>query len=133
MNAKIKVEKEVEIKYVKVFLPVRYEEEDIPNDFPLRDGDVWRAFIDIDTGEIQSWPNGKSGEMHMKVCDEGSYYLCDILGNDILSIERNYVPNRLIPPTDGYGDYIYFDIDSNGVIKNWYKNPSIEQFLNYED
>lgn len=130
MKAIIKVEKEVEIKYVKIQVAVRYEEEDIPNDFPLRSGDMWNAIIDIDNGVIMDWPKGEKGNLEMKICDEGSYYLLDENYDTILSIEEDYVPNKLLPGS--YGDYLKLHIGENGVISNWYSKPSIEDFL-FED
>ena len=130
MKTTIKVEKEVEIKYVKVQVAVRYEEEDIPNDFPLRRGDRWNAIIDIDNGIVMDWPKGEKGNLEMKICDEGSYYLLDENYETILSIEEDYVPNKLLPGS--YGDYLKLHIGENGVISNWYSKPSIEDFL-FED
>jgi len=130
MKTTIKVEKEVEIKYVKVQVAVRYEEEDIPNDFPLRSGDMWNAIIDIDNGIVMDWPKGEKGNLEMKICDEGSYYLLDENYDTILSIEEYYVPNKLLPGS--YGDYLKLHIGENGVISNWYSKPSIEDFL-FED
>lgn len=132
MKAKIKIEKEIDIKNVLIELPVRYDDEDIPYDFPLRVGDDWKAVIEIDTGRIVGWPKGETGNMHIKVCDEGNYYLIDDTGATIASIEEDYVPNKLLPPVDGYGDYVHFIINEDGIITNWYKNPKISQFFNKE-
>jgi hypothetical protein len=131
MKTTIKVEKEVEIKFVKIAVSVRYEDEDIPFDFPLRDGDMWKAKIDIDKGVIVGWPQGQKGNLDMKICDEGSYYLLDENENVILSIEEDYVPNKLLPGS--YGDYLKLHIDENGIITNWYSNPSIEDFTTEND
>jgi len=127
MKTTVKVEKEVDIKFVKVEVAVRYDEEDIPNDFPFRKGDMWVASIDIDKGQVIGWPEGIAGNLSMKVCDEGSYHLYDSEGNCIKSIEQDYVPNNLLPGK--YGDYIDLHIESNGVISNWYKNPSFSDFF----
>jgi len=121
--------KEIDIKYLKVILPIRYEEEDIPNDFPLRIGDTWTAEINMDTGIIKNWPIGKHGKIdYMKVCDEGTYILIDEHGGIVKEIRRDYVPNKLLPPNDGYGDYVTLDIDVNGKILNWYSSPSLSNF-----
>lgn len=128
MKAIIKVEKEVEIYAVKVCVAVRYDEEDIPNDFPLREGDVWNAIITIDEGRVIGWPEGQKGHLAMKVCDQGSYHLLDSDYNTILSIEDDCVPNKLIPGK--YGDYIDLQIGVGGLVGNWYKNPSIADFIN---
>ena len=127
MKAKIKIEKEVEIKMVKVDVAVRYGEDDIPKDFPLRRGDMWSAIIDIDEGKVLDWPEGKTGRLQMKVCDEGSYFLLDDKGNTVLSIEQDYVPNALIPGR--YGDYIDLKISESGLILNWPNQPSISDFI----
>lgn len=116
---KIKVMKEVEIEpaFIRVELAVRYDEEDIPNDFPLRKGDMWNATITA-AGKIIEWPTGQTGELAMKVCDEGSYYLLDADKKELAKKEQEYVP-CCIPGS--YGDYVDFTIDANGVIANWSK------------
>lgn len=128
MKQILKIEKEFDIRFVKVDVAVRYGEEDIPNDFPLRFLDSWTAVIDIDSGVILDWPIGRSGRLNMKVCDEGSYYLMDENKEVILAIESNYVPNGLIPGR--HGDYIDLDINENGKITNWKKNISFDDFQN---
>lgn len=130
MKAIIKVEKEVDVKYVKLQVAVRYDDEDIPYDFPLRNGNMWNAVIDIDNGIVIDWPKGEKGNLEMKVCDEGSYYLLDENHETILSIEGDYVPNKLLPGS--YGDYLKLHIGENGVISNWYSKPSIDDFI-FED
>jgi len=127
VKATIKIEKEVDIKSVRVEVAIRYDEEDVPNDFPLREGDIWKATIDIETGKIEGWPAGITGHLNMKVCDEGSYYLLDQEGNTILSLEGDYVPNELVPGS--YGDYIDLQINDQGFVTNWCRNPSIDDFI----
>lgn len=36
--------------------------------------------------------------------------------------------NKLLPPADGYGDYLEFKIEA-GYIKNWYKNINFSDFI----
>ena len=131
MKVEIKVKKEVDITMVKVDVAVRYNEEDIPKDFPFRKGDMWSAIIDIDKGQVIDWPTGKKGNLSMKVCDQGSYYLLDAEGNTVLSIEEDYVPNSLLPGK--YGDYIDLHINENGIITNWYSEPDFSDFINDEE
>jgi len=126
MKLEIIEKKEVEAKFVKISVYVRYGEEDIPNDFPLRTGDMWNATIDLDTHQIQDWPQGETGDFSMKICDEGSYYLLDEQGNQIASIEGDYVPNSLLPGS--YGDYLGLEIDENGFVTNWLENPTLKNF-----
>lgn len=126
MKIKIKVEKEIDVKYVEVTLPVNYEEEDMPNSFPMRHGGVWAAIINVDTGKISCWPQGKEGNFYMKVCDGGAYELLDAGMNTIAKIE-DYVPNDLIPGE--WGDYVNLKINKEGIITNWPENPDLSQFF----
>jgi hypothetical protein len=131
MEVTFKVEKTVEIKKVKVEVAVRYEDEDIPYDFPLREGDMWNATIDVDNGKILDWPQGKSGDLHMKICDEGTYHLLDENDNIVLSIIEDYVPNSLLPGE--YGDYLFLKINEEGVVTNWMKDANFSEFTQEED
>lgn len=107
---------------IQCVLAVRYEEEDMPNDYPHRSGDTWNITIDIDTGMIRDWPEGvEPRELNMNVFDEGTYSLLAVKEPNgpefvLAKLVNEYVPNCL--PND-YGDYITFDIDGNGVITNW--------------
>lgn len=130
MKTTIKRPVEIEVAFVRMELPVRYGEEDIPNDFPLREGDMWRATVCIDNGEIQEWPKGKAGELHMKVCDSGVYILLNHCGEE-LDRREDYVPNGLIPGE--YGDYVELEINEQGVITNWPKRPRLTGFFGGEE
>ena len=123
---------EVEIATVRIEVAVRYEEEDIPNDFPLRDGDMWRATVEIDTGKILEWPTEKPEHhcLEMKVCDQGTYKLLDPNGVVVLALEGDYCPNRLIPGE--YGDYINLEIEG-GIVTNWPRHPNISNFTSHDD
>lgn len=103
----------------------------MPNDFPFREGDMWKAKVEIDTGKIVGWPEGKSWDLDMKVCDEGSYYLLDSEGNTVADIQDNYVPNGVIPGR--YGDYVELNINTQGVITNWPKKPNLSAFFEDEE
>ena len=127
MKVTIMAPKEINVACVIITVPVRYGEEDIPNDFPLRNGDVWQAVVDMDTGKIDDWPHGKSGRLAMKVCDEGVYELRDGAGTRLALLRNDYVPNKVVPGE--YGDYIDLDIDENGVIKNWPRQPDFGSFF----
>lgn len=109
---------EVEATAVSISVPVRYEEEDIPNDFPLRKGDLWICTIHLESGKILEWPSDAGEkELHMKVCDEGCYYLIDGSGKTVASRVQEYVPGFF--PGDHYGDYVIFNIGADGVIQDW--------------
>jgi hypothetical protein len=123
---KISVKQTIEAKYLDLDVAVRYDEEDMPNDAPLRDGKAWKALINLDERRIESWPQGKTLSFHdMKVCDEGIYILLDADKKEITRIE-GYVPNKLLPGE--FGDYLDMDIDENGIITNWLSGASLEDF-----
>ena len=127
MKITIPSTKEVEVGFILVAIPVLYGEEDIPNDFPLRKGEMWQAKINVETGKIDGWPQGKIGQFYMKVCDSGCYTLLDYFGNSVGNIECDYVPHGVIPGE--YGDYVDFKINSEGKITNWPKNPDFSAFF----
>jgi hypothetical protein len=126
MKHTIYVPQEIDIRYVVVTLPVRDGEEDIPADFPLRQGDKWQAVIDIDTGRIHDWPIGTAAELSMNVCDSGCYILWDAERREVARIE-DYVPHGLIPGK--YGDYVDLKIDANGIIAHWPQEPDLSEFF----
>ena len=127
MIAKIMVEKEVDITHVEVTIPIIYGEEDIPNDFPSRNSDIWNVTINIDNGRILNWDGTTKLKFEMKVCDIGTYVLVDTDGKTVASIYNDYVPNNLIPGE--YGDYIDLEIDEKGYITNWPKEPNFCDFF----
>ena len=119
--------------FIKIKLPI-YFDEDIPDNFPSTfifknsKEKYIELLINTNTGEIINFPNDINCNLFMKVVDEGTYILLDDSQENVLGkIEQYYVPNKAIPPTDGYGDYIDFNI-SKGYIINWYKEPNFEEF-----
>lgn len=131
MKINIKITKEVYAAYVRIVVPVRYDEEDIPNNFPLRTGDKWGAVVNIDSGIIIDWPpQEEDKKLSMKVCDEGSYIILDEDFN-ILKKIQGYVPHELVPGS--YGDYIELEINKEGRITNWETSAKeIEELINGE-
>lgn len=106
---------EVDIASVRIVLPVKYDEDDMPHDFPFRKGDMWEVTIDADTGKIRDWP-GLAFDLHMKVTDAGSYYVYDRSGVLFASREEDYVPDYI---PGSYGDYVELVIAEDGTITNW--------------
>lgn len=126
MQTTIKIEKTVNIKRLVVSVPVRYGQEDMPNDAPGRKGDNWLAAIDVDTHTVIDWPQGETLSFYMKVTDQGSYLLFDEDGEQVMAIVQDYVPNEFLPGE--YGDYLELDIDENGVITNWLSDANLSEF-----
>jgi hypothetical protein len=129
MKTKIPVLTKIEITHVLISVPVWYGEDDIPNNFPLREDDRWQAKVQIDTGKIEGWPQdyGPTSISNMKVTDGGTYKLLGPKGEVLATIDQDYVRNRLIPGE--YGDYISLQIDEHGVITNWPKHPDVSKFF----
>ena len=118
---------EVEIVAVKIHVAVRYGTDDMPMDFPGREGDMWRITVDIDTGKIDGWPKGVERDLYMKVCDDGSYYLLDGENRCVAGLENEYVPHGVVPGE--FGDYIDLHIQPDGVIENWPTYPNVDEFF----
>jgi len=131
MQHKVRIEKTVDAKYLKVRIDI--SGEDLPNDIPFRFGDRWEVIIDLDSGSVMNWHYPSRVHVSVKVVDSGTYWIYD---QDLQLIKRlgetcspKYVPNRLLPPEDGYGDYLDLDIDEEGKILNWYETPSLADFF----
>jgi hypothetical protein len=135
-----KVTEEVEIKTVEIEIPMEEIEEHSPELSPVvqlfgktaarrrSNEDVWRVRVDIDTGKIEGWPESAGKvDLFCKPRDGGSYRLIGPGGNVVAEIEQNYVPNYLVPGDDG--DYMGLNIDAQGVITNWPRNPDVSQFF----
>lgn len=101
----------------KAHIPFVYKE-----DIGYGLGDYWHFTIDIDTGQIKDWPKGYCIQTNFKVCDDGLYQILDqnweVVWDSIKSGDY-YVPGFLDLEDDGYGDYIFIDVDENGYIHNW--------------
>ena len=127
MIIEITATKQVNVQYIKLSIPVRYDDEDMPYDFPLRDGDIWEATINIDNNQIENWPQGQSGKFSIKVCDEGSYFLLNENKEVVGEIIENYVPNDVIPGK--YGDYVNMNIDETGKVVNMPTKLNFDRFF----
>lgn len=129
MKIKIEVteEREIDVSFVGISVHVRYDEEQIPNDFPLRKNDMWNATIEANTGRILNWPEHPACQLHLKVVDEGKYHLLDSVGEKIATLEDAYVPHGVIPGE--YGDYIILDISEKGIITNWPAQIDVKAFF----
>lgn len=98
------------------------------NLIPCRSGNFWCPTINIETGQIQDWPEKTTAKIHYKVCDEGEYRIVKD-GNMVAKWNGFYVPDRILAIGEhGYGDYIILEINEDGIIKDW-KKPE----LNKED
>lgn len=134
MKAIVTKKVEVNIKFILIEIAPRYigdsEDDDMRTDTPLLINGKWTARIDVDTGQVESWPIGKECEFFVKVCDEGVYTLFDDESN-VIATMAGYAPNEIVPGE--YGDYVHMIIGPDGIVKNWPSNPSVEEFFERED
>ncbi len=129
----IKSDVELDVASVRCDVAVRYDEEDMPNDYPHRHGNMWNIVIDMNTGQINDWPAGvPPRDLYMKVCDEGRYQLLASDGSKIVEEKDGYVPRFF--SDEHFGDYLIFSIDASGRITNWNVTADeLAEFLTVED
>lgn len=93
---------------------------------PFRRGDAWCPVIELATGRIVGWPEGKTASVHYKVCDEGEYWLLDESGVRVAKYADYYVPDRFLCHGDrGFGDNIILNINEQGAVEGW-RTPVID-------
>ncbi len=104
-----------EASKVAVTLPVVNGTQDIPDDFPLRRGGIWKAVIDIDTGRIEDWPEGVGKRcLFLKVGEDGIYTLREPDGTTAARI-IGPVPLGIMPGEDDA--YVDLVIEADGTIQ----------------
>jgi len=124
-------------RYIHISFPYREElcsysfpfenvEED--EQLPLVNLDYWQGTIDLQEHKLLEW-NTDFGECYFqaKVRDEGTYTLLDAEKKAICTL-KGYVPNSVIPPADGCGDYIHFGINADGTVEEWYETYDFSEF-----
>ncbi len=139
MKITITTTAEVDVKFLRASCGRCYWEdatvdgvEDIDGTLiPCRIGDNWCPLIDLETGVILNWTQGKTADIHYKVCDEGVYELLTAGMHCVKKIE-GYVPDIMCPDENGYGDYVIMKVDASGKIANWH-GYRLEAFENSED
>ncbi len=131
MQHTLRIEKQIDVRYLRLNLDIY--DEDLPSDLPFRFGNKWEIIIDIDHGMVMNWHHAQPVKLSLKVRDSGIYTLYDKNFTPIRRSDHDdspkYVPNQLLPPSNGYGDYFALDIDGDGKILNWYDNPSLADFF----
>lgn len=121
-------------EYIEVSAGVRYWEDTYVNGaadedgtlIPFRKGEMWCPVIRLSDGMVMDWPAGMTANVHYKVCDAGEYWLLDADRKRIAKWGGYYVPDDFLHPLGtGYGDYIVFNVASDGLIEKW-RTPEIE-------
>jgi len=131
MQHTLRIEKQIDVRYLKLNLDIYGE--DLPSDLPFQFGNQWEIIIDIDHGMVMNWHYAQSIKLNFKVRDSGTYTLYDKNFKMVRYTDHDdspkYAPNQLLPPSNGYGDYLELDIDKDGKIMNWYDHPSLADFF----
>lgn len=101
------------------------------------EGDYLHLTIDIDEGKVVNWPKGFCLRTNYKICDDGLYQIIDDKGEVVWdSVESGYyyVPDFLELEDEGFGDYMYINIDGEGNIEHWdLAKERIAELLERED
>lgn len=109
----------VEAKWIVIEIPV--DDDDMPVDYPFRNGGEWSVWVDVETGEIDEWPHGiPPHQFAPKVRYSGVYILANAKRRMIRELIEEYVPDCL--PNE-YGDYLTLSVDEDGKITNWCATP----------
>lgn len=94
----------------------------------------WCPVIDVNEGKVLDWPENFVLVTHFKVCDQGVYVYSNYDETQQLvstDFDEYYVPGWLCDWENGYGDYMYIQINGDGTIENWDKLK--KKFFNYVD
>lgn len=90
----------------------------------IEDGNYyWEPIIDIAAGRIINWEEGKYANVYYKVVDE-CYLRYQEPNGTQYDYQRGYVPDFLSPDENGYGDYMYMNINEDGFIMDWNDNEA---------
>lgn len=91
---------------------------------------MFELLIDVRTGKISNWPQGKTASFRtVKIVDNGEYTLLNAEKKRICGY-TGYVPECLSIEEKGWGDYLEFEVGSNGIIHNWkFGQNEIEEFM----
>lgn len=138
MNAELKKIIETQSRYIHISIPY-YEDDytysfedsdDIDRPLPLvTEDEKWEVTIDLKEHTLLEWkPEYGFCHVFAKVRDEGIYTLLN-KDKDIICRLKGYVPNKVVPPKDGYDDYIGFDIEENGSVIGWYDTYDFSDFV----
>lgn len=123
--------REAQARYLKIDVPVRYGEDDMPLDAPKRQGDVWITLIDLDNHKVVDWVQGETLNIRlMKVTDSGIYTLYDVGMNQLAEL-KGYVPGQILP--HWHNDYLILDIGADGTILNWLPEANLSDFENQQE
>ena len=114
-------------EYVKSVLPcmkkVKYTHTGLWNGVKTEQERMdWCPVIDVNEGKVLDWTPGFVLRTCFKVCDQGIYVYSNYdESQQIVSCDCDlyYVPKWLDDIDDGFGDYMYIQINEDGTISKW--------------
>lgn len=116
------------IRYIRISFPYReelcsytfaFEDVEDEEQAPLVSLGYWQGTIDLQAHKLLEWkPDFGECYLQAKVRDEGIYTLLNAEKRPICTL-KGYVPNGVVPPSDGAGDYIHFGINTDGSVEEW--------------
>lgn len=124
MEITIMAPRQMDAKAIRCELPV-WREDDArelrERGFPAvhMSGTKIVLLLDLDSASVIGWPKGVKFDLHLKVVDEGNYWLIGQGGQEI-KVRDGYVPYCL--PQE-FGDYFIAHIDGDGKIDGWKPDP----------
>lgn len=113
---------QIAVDAIRLRLPIRYPEdfdEEVGADFPEQfigpNRSSLTVVLDLDSRKVRDWPAGKTANVYIKVCDEGTYEL--LAGERVVARRADdYVPSCV--PGE-FGDYFVMKIATDGSIDGW--------------
>lgn len=83
-------------------------------------GESWSPIIELATGRVLDWPEGRQAHVHRKVCDEGEYWLLDKNMQRVAKWKDDYPPEEILCiGSAGFGDYINLRVGVDGAVAGW--------------
>ena len=95
----------------------------VKNNIGYGANDYFELIIDLNNGKVLNWTDGFCLKTHYKVCDDGEYIFFNKEGKEVVDITKEYnqyyVPDFLSLEDEGYGDYVYLNINGEGIIEHF--------------
>lgn len=104
---KIQERLEQEARYVRISFPLVNEDSEVT------------FTIDLKEHRMLEWqPEFGDCRIDSKVRDEGTYSFLD-MHKKLICRFKGYVPNGVVPPDNGWGDYLRFKVCYDGSVEGW--------------
>jgi len=131
MKFEIAIKVDVEVETVVIQIPYDVSEDREWLKEISTSEEFFEMEVYVETGQIKNWSFNEYEEISLNPRDSGTYILKDDEGDNLIMLEQEPVPNELI--VGEYGDTIDLIIDKSGLITNWHKNPTINDFSHKEE